>query len=90
MEEIDMKGYVARSVAAGAVIYEVLDPVTGRECRTCARGDTNRHDAEKRPNNAAKPTVATHGAIVAVRRRPRHWLPAKGLLVASWVRFEVL
>ena len=60
-----MKGYVIRKgVRWYAVIYEGLDPVTGRERRSWHPAGTVRADAERSPADwPASTTVATTGDV---------------------------
>jgi len=78
-----MKGYVAkRRGRYYAVIYEGLDPITGRERRTWHPAGTDRADAERLAATLAAARLGrddearslTYGAYLATR-----WLPAKRL-----------
>ena len=74
-----MKGYVAKKrIRYYAVIYEGLDPITGREIRTWHRAGTNKADATKLAKRLAAEIKGrdddirslTFGAYVLVRARP--------------------
>jgi integrase len=82
-----MKGYVARKGDRWyAVIYEGLDPVTGRERRSWHAAGTERADAERfaarlagernGPDNEAR--SLSFGAYLTTR-----WLPGKRLVLAT-------
>ena len=82
-----MKGYVARKGERWyAVIYEGLDPVTGRERRSWHPAGTIRADAERLATRLARehqgrndPTRSlTFGAYLTTR-----WLPGKRLVLAD-------
>ncbi|MGQ0433139.1 MAG: hypothetical protein ACT452_12115 [Microthrixaceae bacterium] len=82
-----MKGYVAtKGERWYAVIYEGLDPVTGRERRSWHPAGTERADAERLAARLAakvngRNDVArslTVGAYVTTR-----WLPGKKLVLAT-------
>ena len=81
-----MKGYVARKGDRWyAVIYEGLDPVTGRELRRWHPAGTNRKDAERLATRLAKELNGRNddgrslafGAYLTTR-----WLPGKKLELA--------
>ncbi|NOY56289.1 MAG: hypothetical protein GXP34_09930, partial [Actinobacteria bacterium] len=81
-----MKGYVARKGDRWyAVIYEGLDPVTGKERRTWHPAGTNRQDAERLAAHLARTIngrndegrALTFGAYLTTR-----WLPGKKLALA--------
>ncbi len=81
-----MKGYVTQKGTRWyAVIYEGLDPVTGRERRRWHAAGTSRADAERL-------AASRRGAQRPQRRRPvssfgayltRRWLPGKRLNLAT-------
>lgn len=82
-----MKGYVARKGDRWyAVIYEGLDPVTGRERRSWHAAGTNRADAEKlaarlateRNGRNDQARSLTFGAFLT-----RQWLPGKRIVLAA-------
>jgi hypothetical protein len=79
-----MKGYVAqKGDRFYAVIYEGLDPVTGRERRRWHPAGTNRAEP-----NSSQLTAEQQGRADAVRALTfayltRHWLPGKKLQLAA-------
>ena len=82
-----MKGYVAkRRGRFYAVIYEGLDPVTGRERRRWHPAGTDRAEAKRL---AARLAAEEQGTVDAVRALTfgayltGHWLPAKKLQLAT-------
>src|SRR5207248_6374880 len=86
-EEDTMKGYVAKKGSRWyAVIYEGLDPVTGRERRSWHAAGPSRADAEKL---AARLAAKCNGRKDAARSLTfgayltRQWLPGKRLVLAT-------
>lgn len=86
-EEAAMKGYVARKGGRWyAVIYEGLDPVTGRERRSWHPGGAERVDAERlaarlageRNGRDDEARSLSFGAYLTTR-----WLPGKKLVLAT-------
>ena len=82
-----MKGYVAKKGDRWyAVIYEGIDPITGRERRSWHRGGTERADAERL---AAKLAGERNGRNDETRSLTfgtyltRRWLPGKQVLLAT-------
>lgn len=82
-----MKGYIANKGGRWyAVIYEGLDPVTGRERRRWHAAGTNRADAERLAGRLAaqcngrndEARSLTFGAYLV-----RQWLPGKRLVLAA-------
>ena len=76
-----MKGYVARKGERWyAVIYEGLDPVTGRERRTWHAAGTSRDDAERLATRLAAKSNGRNDAARSLTfgaYLTRRWLPAK-------------
>jgi hypothetical protein len=82
-----MKGYVARKGDRWyAVVYEGIDPVTGRERRTWHAARTDRADAERlaarlaaeRNGRNDESRSLTFGAFLT-----RRWLPGKRVVLAT-------
>lgn len=82
-----MKGYVAKKRNRYyAVIYEGLDPITGKELRTWHRAGTNKADAEKLARRLASEVEGrnddtrslTLGAYLTTQ-----WLPGKKITLAE-------
>jgi integrase len=82
-EEITMKGYVVRRRNRYyAVIYEGLDPVTGRDRRSWHPAGTDRADAERLAARLAAEHTGTDDEVRSLSfgaYLTRRWLPAKRL-----------
>jgi hypothetical protein len=82
-----MHGYVTRKRDRYyAVIYEGLDPVTGRERRTWHPAGTDRSEAERLAACLAAQCNGRNDEVRALTfgaYLTRHWLPGKQLTLAT-------
>ena len=82
-----MKGYVARKGDRWyAVVYEGLDPVTGRERRSWHAAGTDRADAERLATRLAAERNGRNDATRSLRfgaYLTRQWLPGKRVVLAA-------